>query len=548
MILAVNHIEKSYGIDTILENITFHIEEREKTAIVGVNGAGKTTLFRILTGEISADGGDVFLKKETTMGYMAQNQQIESSRTIYEEMLSVFEKILTAEVRLREIENEMTHLSGKELSDMMEDYASLQHEFEQNDGYSYKSRLKGVLKGLGFGEDEFDRPLSQLSGGQKTRVYLGKLLLSKPDLLLLDEPTNHLDLHAIKWLENFLMDFENTVIVVSHDRHFLNKICTNIADIDYGKITMFVGNYDFWYSYTQMTQRQLKDQNKRVEQKIKELQEFIQRFSANASKAKQATSRKKLLDNLQMDTIKPSSRRYPFCSFKQDREVGNDVLLVEGLSKTIDGKKVLDNVSFMIRPNDKVAFVGKDEIARTTLFRILMGELEPDEGTFKWGITTKTAYFPKDNAEYFDGCHDSLIEWLRPFAKEGEQYDADIRGWLGRMLFSGEEALKEANVLSGGERVRCMLCKMMMSGANVMILDEPTNHLDLESITALNEGLMEYKGTLLFDSHDHQFTQTIANRIIEILPGGIIDRQMTFDEYIESEEIDAIREKMTGEA
>lgn len=548
MILAVNHIEKSYGIDTILENITFHIEEREKTAIVGVNGAGKTTLFRILTGEISADGGDVFLKKETTMGYMAQNQQIESSRTIYEEMLSVFEKILTAEVRLREIENEMTHLSGKELSDMMEDYAALQHEFEQNDGYSYKSRLKGVLKGLGFGEDEFDRPLSQLSGGQKTRVYLGKLLLSKPDLLLLDEPTNHLDLHAIKWLENFLMDFENTVIVVSHDRHFLNKICTNIADIDYGKITMFVGNYDFWYSYTQMTQRQLKDQNKRVEQKIKELQEFIQRFSANASKAKQATSRKKLLDNLQMDTIKPSSRRYPFCSFKQDREVGNDVLLVEGLSKTIDGKKVLDNVSFMIRPNDKVAFVGKDEIARTTLFRILMGELEPDEGTFKWGITTKTAYFPKDNAEYFDGCHDSLIEWLRPFAKEGEQYDADIRGWLGRMLFSGEEALKEANVLSGGERVRCMLCKMMMSGANVMILDEPTNHLDLESITALNEGLMEYKGTLLFDSHDHQFTQTIANRIIEILPGGIIDRQMTFDEYIESEEIDAIREKMTGEA
>lgn len=548
MILAVNHIEKSYGIDTILENITFHIEEREKTAIVGVNGAGKTTLFRILTGEISSDGGDVFLKKETTMGYMAQNQQIESSRTIYEEMLSVFEKILTAEVRLREMENEMTHLSGKALSDMMEDYAALQHEFEQNDGYSYKSRLKGVLKGLGFGEDEFDRPLSQLSGGQKTRVYLGKLLLSKPDLLLLDEPTNHLDLHAIKWLENFLMDFENTVIVVSHDRHFLNKICTNIADIDYGKITMFVGNYDFWYSYTQMTQRQLKDQNKRVEQKIKELQEFIQRFSANASKAKQATSRKKLLDNLQMDTIKPSSRRYPFCSFKQDREVGNDVLLVEGLSKTIDGKKVLDNVSFMIRPNDKVAFVGKDEIARTTLFRILMGEMEPDEGTFKWGITTKTAYFPKDNAEYFDGCHDSLIEWLRPFAKEGEQYDADIRGWLGRMLFSGEEALKEANVLSGGERVRCMLCKMMMSGANVMILDEPTNHLDLESITALNEGLMEYKGTLLFDSHDHQFTQTIANRIIEILPGGIIDRQMTFDEYIESEEIDAIREKMTGEA
>ncbi|MBR4015609.1 MAG: ATP-binding cassette domain-containing protein, partial [Anaerotignum sp.] len=343
----------------------------------------------------------------------------------------------------------------------------------------------------------------------------------------------------------FLMNFENTVIVVSHDRHFLNKVCTNIADIDYGKITMFVGNYDFWYSYTQMTQRQLKDQNKRVEQKIKELQDFIARFSANASKAKQATSRKKLLDNLQMDTIKPSSRRYPFCSFKQDREVGNDVLLVEGLSKTIDGKKVLDNISFMIRPHEKVAFVGKDEIARTTLFQILMGEMEPDEGSFKWGVTTKTAYFPKDNSEFFDGCHDSLIEWLRPYAKEGEQYDADIRGWLGRMLFSGEEALKEAQVLSGGERVRCMLCKMMISGANVMILDEPTNHLDLESITALNEGLTEYKGTLLFDSHDHQFVQTIADRIIELLPGGMIDRQMTYDEYIDDEEIDKLREKLS---
>ena len=462
----------------------------------------------------------------------------------------VVETVLYGHKRLYDIMKEKEALYAKEdFSD--EDgikVSELEGEFAELDGWSAESNAEILLNGLGVTNEFHYVKMKELTGTQKVKVLLAQALFGNPDILLLDEPTNHLDLHAIKWLENFLMDFENTVIVVSHDRHFLNKICTNIADIDYGKITMFVGNYDFWYSYTQMTQRQLKDQNKRVEQKIKELQEFIQRFSANASKAKQATSRKKLLDNLQMDTIKPSSRRYPFCSFKQDREVGNDVLLVEGLSKTIDGKKVLDNVSFMIRPNDKVAFVGKDEIARTTLFRILMGEMEPDEGTFKWGITTKTAYFPKDNAEYFDGCKDSLIEWLRPFAKEGEQYDADIRGWLGRMLFSGEEALKEANVLSGGERVRCMLCKMMMSGANVMILDEPTNHLDLESITALNEGLMEYKGTLLFDSHDHQFTQTIANRIIEILPGGIIDRQMTFDEYIESEEIDAIREKMTGEA
>ena len=387
--------------------------------------------------------------------------------------------------------------------------------------------------------------MSELTGNQKVKVLLAQALFGNPDILLLDEPTNHLDLASIKWLENFLMDFENTVIVVSHDRHFLNKVCTHIADIDYGAITMYVGNYDFWYQYTQMTQRQLRDENKRIEQKMKELQEFIQRFSANASKSKQATSRKKLLDNLQMNNIKPSSRKYPFVNFKQDREVGNDVLEVSGISKTIGDRKVLNDVSFIVSPNDKIAFVGDDEIARTTLFKILMGEMEPDEGTFKWGITTSTAYFPKDNSEYFDNFTESLIEWLRPYAKPGEQYDSDIRGWLGRMLFSGEEALKAANVLSGGEKVRCMLCKMMMSGANVLILDEPTNHLDLESITALNEGLCDYKGTLLFDSHDHQFVQTIANRIIEILPNGIIDRRETFDEYIDNEDVDAMRAKLS---
>ena len=541
--IAAQGVSLQYGGRVLFNDVNINFTKGNCYGLIGANGAGKSTFLKILAGELEPNKGSVFITPGERMAVLKQDH------FMFDEF-EVVETVLYGHKRLYDIMKEKEALYAKEdFSD--EDgikVSELEGDFAELDGWSAESNAEILLNGLGVTNEFHYVKMKELTGTQKVKVLLAQALFGNPDILLLDEPTNHLDLHAIKWLENFLMDFENTVIVVSHDRHFLNKICTNIADIDYGKITMFVGNYDFWYSYTQMTQRQLKDQNKRVEQKIKELQEFIQRFSANASKAKQATSRKKLLDNLQMDTIKPSSRRYPFCSFKQDREVGNDVLLVEGLSKTIDGKKVLDNVSFMIRPNDKVAFVGKDEIARTTLFRILMGEMEPDEGTFKWGITTKTAYFPKDNAEYFDGCHDSLIEWLRPFAKEGEQYDADIRGWLGRMLFSGEEALKEANVLSGGERVRCMLCKMMMSGANVMILDEPTNHLDLESITALNEGLMEYKGTLLFDSHDHQFTQTIANRIIEILPGGIIDRQMTFDEYIESEEIDAIREKMTGEA
>ena len=541
--IAAQGVSLQYGGRVLFNDVNINFTKGNCYGLIGANGAGKSTFLKILAGELEPNKGSVFITPGERMAVLKQDH------FMFDEF-EVVETVLYGHKRLYDIMKEKEALYAKEdFSD--EDgikVSELEGEFAELDGWAAESNAEILLNGLGVTNEFHYVKMKELTGTQKVKVLLAQALFGNPDILLLDEPTNHLDLHAIKWLENFLMDFENTVIVVSHDRHFLNKICTNIADIDYGKITMFVGNYDFWYSYTQMTQRQLKDQNKRVEQKIKELQEFIQRFSANASKAKQATSRKKLLDNLQMDTIKPSSRRYPFCSFKQDREVGNDVLLVEGLSKTIDGKKVLDNVSFMIRPNDKVAFVGKDEIARTTLFRILMGEMEPDEGTFKWGITTKTAYFPKDNAEYFDGCKDSLIEWLRPFAKEGEQYDADIRGWLGRMLFSGEEALKEANVLSGGERVRCMLCKMMMSGANVMILDEPTNHLDLESITALNEGLMEYKGTLLFDSHDHQFTQTIANRIIEILPGGIIDRQMTFDEYIESEEIDAIREKMTGEA
>ena len=538
--IAAQGVSLQYGGRVLFNDVNINFTKGNCYGLIGANGAGKSTFLKILAGELEPNKGSVFITPGERMAVLKQDH------FLFDEF-DVVECVLYGHKRLYDIRKEKDALYMKE--DFTDEdgikAAELEGEFAELDGWAAESNAEMLLNGLGVTNEFHYAKMKELTGGQKVKVLLAQALFGNPDILLLDEPTNHLDIHAIKWLEDFLMNFENTVIVVSHDRHFLNKVCTNIADIDYGKITMFVGNSDFWYSYTQMTQRQLKDQNKRVEQKIKELQDFIQRFSANASKAKQATSRKKLLDNLQMDTIKPSSRRYPFCSFKQDREVGNDVLLVDGISKTIDGKKVLNDVSFMIRPHEKVAFVGKDEIARTTLFQILMGELEPDEGSFKWGITTKTAYFPKDNTEYFEGNKDSLIEWLRPFAKEGEQYDSDIRGWLGRMLFSGEEALKEAGVLSGGEKVRCMLCKMMMSGANVMILDEPTNHLDLESITALNEGLTEYKGTLLFDSHDHQFVQTIADRIIEILPGGIIDRQMTYDEYIEDESIDAIREKLS---
>ena len=538
--ITVNNVSLSFDGTTLFSDVNLKFTPGNCYGIIGANGAGKSTFLKILSGVKEPTTGEIIIPANVRMSVLKQDHNAYDEHT-------VMDTVIMGNARLYQIMQEKDALYAK--PDFSEEdgilASELEGEFAELNGWDAEMEVQKLLQGLGLETGIEYSMMGSLDGKQKVKVLLAQALFGQPQIILLDEPTNDLDIQSIRWLEDFLMDYEGTVIVVSHDRHFLNKVCTNIADIDYGKITMFVGNYDFWYNYTQMTQRQLKDQNKRVEQKIKELQDFIQRFSANASKAKQATSRKKLLDNLQMDTIKPSSRRYPFCDFKQDREVGNDVLLVDGISKTIDGKKVLNNVSFMIRPKEKVAFVGKDEIARTTLFQILMGEMEPDEGTFKWGVTTKTAYFPKDNTEYFEGCKDSLIEWLRPYAKEGEQYDSDIRGWLGRMLFSGEEALKSANVLSGGEKVRCMLCKMMMSGANVMILDEPTNHLDLESITAVNEGLTNFKGTLLFDSHDHQFVQTIADRIIEILPGGIIDRQMTYDEYIDDEAIDAIREKLS---
>ncbi len=538
--ISTQEITLQYGGRVLFKDVNVNFTKGNCYGLIGANGTGKSTFLKVLSGDIEPNSGSVFITPGERMAVLKQDH------FMFDEF-EVVKTVLYGHKRLYEIMEEKEKLYAKEdFSD--EDgirVSELEGEFGELDGWTAESDAEILLNGLGITNEFHYAKMKELTGNQKVKVLLAQALFGNPDILLLDEPTNHLDIASIKWLEDFLMNFENTVIVVSHDRHFLNKVCTHIADIDYGKITMYVGNYDFWYGYTQMTQKQLKDQNKRTEQKMKELQEFIQRFSANASKSKQATSRKKLLDNLQMDTIKPSSRRYPFANFKQDREVGNDLLEVNGVSKTIDGRKVLNNISFLISPNDKVAFVGTDEIARTTLFQILMGELEPDEGSFKWGVTTSTAYFPKDNSKYFDDCEDTLIDWLRPYAKEGEQYDADIRGWLGRMLFSGEEALKKAKVLSGGEKVRCMLCKMMISGANVLVLDEPTNHLDLEAITALNEGLMDYKGTLLFDSHDHQFVDTIANRIIEILPGGIIDRRETYDEYLENEDVIAMRERLS---
>ena len=377
--------------------------------------------------------------------------------------------------------------------------------------------------------------MKELNGSEKVKVLLAQALFGHPDILLLDEPTNHLDLQSIKWLENFLLDFENTVIVVSHDRHFLNKVCTHMADVDFGKIKVYVGNYDFWYQSSQLALQLARDENRKKEEKVKDLQEFIARFSANASKHKQATSRKKQIEKLTLEDIQPSSRKYPFVGFKPDREAGNDLLTVNNLCKQVDGKTVLGNVSFTVNKGDKIAFVGSDEIAKTTLFKILMEEMKPDSGDYKWGITTSQSYFPKDNTEYFDGVELSLVDWLRQYSEE--KAESFIRGFLGRMLFSGEEALKQAKVLSGGERVRCMLSRMMLSGANVLLLDEPTNHLDLESITAVNNGLINFSGTIIFTSHDHEFVQTIANRIIEITPKGIIDKQLTYDEYLDNEDI-----------
>ncbi|WP_150841746.1 MULTISPECIES: ATP-binding cassette domain-containing protein [unclassified Clostridium] len=523
--ISTTGVSLRYGGRKLFEDVNIKFTEGNCYGLIGANGAGKSTFLKILSGDIEPNTGEVNITPGQRLAVLKQDH------FAYDEE-EVLRTVIMGHPRLIEIMNEKDALYAKEdFSDEDGIRASeLEGEFADLNGWEAESEAATLLQGLGITEDLHYKLMKDLNGSEKVKVLLAQALFGHPDILLLDEPTNHLDIKSIAWLENFLMDFEGTVIVVSHDRHFLNKVCTNMADVDFGKIQMYVGNYDFWYESSQLALQMSKDQNKKKEEKIKELQNFIARFSSNASKAKQATSRKKQLDKLTLDDIKPSSRRYPFVGFKADREAGNDLLVVENLCKTIDGVKVLDNVSFMIYKNDKVAFLG-DGIAKTTLFKILMGEMEPDSGSYKWGITTSQSYFPSDNSEFFEGCDQNLVDWLRQFSEE--KAESFIRGFLGRMLFSGEEALKQASVLSGGEKVRCMLSKMMLSGANVLILDEPTNHLDLESITAVNNGLINFAGTILFTSHDHQFINTVANRIIEIIPGGVIDKNMTYDEYLE---------------
>lgn len=535
--ISTNGITLRYGGQLLFEDVTIKFTSGNCYGLIGANGSGKSTFLKILSGEADANSGDVIITPGERLAVLKQNH--------FEfDEFEVLKTVIMGHHRLYEIMEEKDILYAK--ADFSEKdgirISELEGEFSELNGWEAETQAAMLLNGLGINEDLHEKAMKELDGNEKVRVLLAQALFGNPDILLLDEPTNHLDLASITWLENFLYNFENTVIVVSHDRHFLNKVCTHIADIDYGKIQLYSGNYDFWYESSQLALQQTRDLNKKTEAKIAELQEFIQRFSANASKSKQATSRKKLLDKLTLEDIKPSSRKYPFIEFKPEREAGNDLLMVNNICTDINGEKILDDISFMVNKGDKIAFVGPNGLAKTTLFKILMNELAPDNGEYKWGVTTSQAYFPRDNTEFFDNVDLNLVDWMRQFSKD--QTETYIRGFLGRMLFSGEESLKEAKVLSGGEKVRCMLSRMMLSSANVLILDEPTNHLDLESITALNNGLINFKGTLLFTSHDHQFVQTIANRIIEITPKGLIDRQMTYDEYLESEEITALREAM----
>jgi len=536
-LISTNGITLRYGGQLLFEDVTIKFTSGNCYGLIGANGSGKSTFLKILSGEADANSGDVIITPGERLAVLKQNH--------FEfDEFEVLKTVIMGHHRLYEIMEEKDILYAK--ADFSEKdgirISELEGEFSELNGWEAETQAAMLLNGLGINEDLHEKAMKELDGNEKVRVLLAQALFGNPDILLLDEPTNHLDLASITWLENFLYNFENTVIVVSHDRHFLNKVCTHIADIDYGKIQLYSGNYDFWYESSQLALQQTRDLNKKTEAKIAELQEFIQRFSANASKSKQATSRKKLLDKLTLEDIKPSSRKYPFIEFKPEREAGNDLLMVNNICTDINGEKILDDISFMVNKGDKIAFVGPNGLAKTTLFKILMNELAPDNGEYKWGVTTSQAYFPRDNTEFFDNVDLNLVDWMRQFSKD--QTETYIRGFLGRMLFSGEESLKEAKVLSGGEKVRCMLSRMMLSSANVLILDEPTNHLDLESITALNNGLINFKGTLLFTSHDHQFVQTIANRIIEITPKGLIDRQMTYDEYLESEEITALREAM----
>ncbi|NWL89178.1 MULTISPECIES: ABC-F family ATP-binding cassette domain-containing protein [unclassified Paenibacillus] len=538
--ISTSGVTLRYGKRALFEDVNIKFTAGNCYGLIGANGAGKSTFLKILSGEIEPNQGEVFMTPNERMAVLKQNHYE------YDEF-PVLETVIMGHERLYSIMKEKDALYAK--ADFSEEdgmrAGELEGEFAELNGWDAEPDAAALLIGLGIPREMHDKKMSELSGNEKVRVLLAQALFGRPNNLLLDEPTNHLDLESIQWLENFLMDYEGTVIVVSHDRHFLNKVCTHIADIDFGKIQLYVGNYDFWYESSQLAQQLQRDANKKKEEKIKELQAFIQRFSANASKSKQATSRKKQLDKITLDDIRPSNRKYPFLHFKGEREAGKQLLTVDSVTKIVENEKILDNVSFVVNKGDKIAFVGPNGLPKTTLFQVLMGELEADSGEYSWGVTTSQAYFPKDNSSYFDGVELNLVDWLRQYSND--QDETFLRGFLGRMLFSGEEALKKASVLSGGEKVRCMLAKMMLNGANVLLFDEPTNHLDLESITALNNGLIDFDGTILFTSHDHQFIQTIANRIIEITPSGIIDRIMSYDEYLESEEIQALRKSMYPE-
>ena len=525
--IQASNISLQFGKRILFENVNIQFDKGNCYGIIGANGAGKSQFLKILSGELQPNSGEVIVTPGERISVLKQDH------FLYDEY-DVLSTVIMGNKRLYEVMQEKEALYAKpDFTD--EDglrAAELEGEFAEMDGWDAESNAQTMLNQLGIDEEKHGKKMAELDGNDKVKVLLAQALFGNPDILLLDEPTNHLDVKAIRWLERFLGDFENTVIVVSHDRHFLNEVCTYIADIDYRRIQLYAGNYDFWYESSQLALRQAKETNKRNEAKIKELKEFIARFSANASKSKQATSRKKLLEKIELTDIQPSTRRYPFIEFKPEREAGNDILVAEGISKTIDGVKVLDNFTLRVDKGDKIAFVGDDEQAKTTLFRILMGEIEPDEGSYKWGVTITTAYFPKDNNPYFEGVDLSLVDWLRQYSKE--QDETFLRGFLGRMLFSGEEAKKKACVLSGGERVRCMLSKMMLSGANFLILDEPTNHLDLESITSLNNGMTAFPGTILFVSKDHQLVSTVANRIVDMSVGQpVVDKRTTYEEYLQ---------------
>ena len=524
--INVTNVSMNFSGQPLFKDVDLKFTSGNCYGIIGANGAGKSTFLRILSGDLEPTTGSVSIKPGVRMSVLKQDH------FAYDEY-TVLDTVIMGNARLYEIMKE------KDAIYMKEDFndedgiraAELEAEFAEMDGWEAESDVSRLIQGLGLSADILWMQMESLTGKEKVKVLLAQALFGKPGIILLDEPTNHLDVKAIEWLEDFLMDYEGTVLVVSHDRHFLNTVCTNMVDVDYGKIKMYVGNYEFWYESSQLVQKMIRDQNKKNADKIKELQAFIQRFSANKSKSKQATSRRKLLDKLTVEEMPASSRRYPFVGFNMDREPGKDILIVEGISKTIDGVKVLDNVSFRVNKEDKIAFVGENEIANTTLFKIIMGEMEPDEGSYKWGVTITTSYFPMDNSAYFNGCTLNLVDWLSQYTSETTE--SFMRGFLGRMLFSGDDVYKEVQVLSGGEKVRCMLSRMMLFGSNVLVLDQPTNHLDLESITAVNQGLTNFKGNVLFASHDHEFIQTIANRIIEFQPDGtIVDKLCTYDEYI----------------